>query len=707
MQPTAAALCAVCLAAPLALPNGGTLASAPGHDLTASAGAVKLAAAVSASSSALPAAPTLLEVLGLPIQTVNNIVAEGTTGALALPAGFPLTSAQYVSIYEALNAYIKVGSTVAVQLVNGQFESIAPSFQTNLAAAMTALQGVPASIAASLQYNLGVIGAFIATLGAPTPTAATTAAVEVKAAATSSALPANPTLLEVLGLPIQTVNNIVAEGTTGAQALPAGFPLTSAQYVSVFEALNAFIKVGSTIAVQLVNGQFESIPTSFQANLTAANTALMGLVPSVAASLQYNLDVIRNFFAAPNAAAPAAAADKTVAVSAATPTALPANPTLLEVLGLPIQTVNNIIAAGTTGALPLPTGFPLTAAQYVSVFNVLNAFIKIGSTVAVQLVNGQFEQIAPSFQTNLTAAATALQGFAPSVAASLQYNVGVIQNFFAAPNATATPAAAKTLAVSAATPTALPANPTLLEVLGLQIQTANNILAAGTTGAQALPPGFPLTAAQYVSVYNAANAYIKVGSTVAVQLVNGQFEQIAPSFQANLTAANTALQGLAPSIGASLQYDADVVRNFLTGGAATPTVNTAAVKANATPAALPAAVVADTPEKSTAAADSVTEPSKSESKVTPTKKAPTVGFLKQLQSAVDSEVGGGKVKVATQPDKPAKTSSESKASDSTTSDSAKSDSSKSDSSKSDSSKSDSTKSDSSKSDSSKSDSTAK
>jgi antitoxin component of RelBE/YafQ-DinJ toxin-antitoxin module len=658
MQPTAAALCAVCLAAPLALPGGGALANVAGHDLTASAAAVNLAAAVSASPAALPAAPTLLEVLGLPIQTANNIFAEGTTGAQALPAGFPLTSAQYVSVFEALNAYIKVGSTVAAQLVNGQFESISPSFQTNLAAAMTALQGLPPSIAASLQYNLGVIQAFIATLGAATPTS--TATVDAKtvavSAATSAVLPTNPTLLEVLGLPIQTANNIFAEGTTGAQALPAGFPLTSQQYVSVFEALNAYIKVGSTIAAQLVNGQFESIPVSFQTNLAAADTALMSLAPSVAASLQYNLGVIQNFFAAPTATA---TADKTLAVSAATPTALPANPTLLDVLGLQIQTANNISAAGTTGASALPAGFPLTAAQYVSVFNVLNAYIKIGSTVATQLVNGQFEAIAPSFQTNLTAANTALQGFAPSVTASLQYDFGVIQNFFAAPNATATATAGaaadtKTLAVAAATPTALPANPTLLDVLGLQIQTANNIFAAGTTGAQALPPGFPLTAAQYVSVFTAANAYIKVGSTVATQLVNGQFEAIAPSFQTNLNAANTTLQGLAPSIGASLQYDAGVVGNFFAGGAATTT------------AARSAAVTADSTEKATDSADSVTELPKAELKAGPKSTAPTGGFLKQLQSAVDNEVGGGKVKVTP---KPGKHSDETKASDSTKSDS--------------------------------------
>jgi antitoxin component of RelBE/YafQ-DinJ toxin-antitoxin module len=658
MQPTAAALCAVCLAAPLALPSGGTRAGAAGHDLAASAAAVNLAAAVSASPAALPAAPTLLEVLGLPIQTANNIFAEGTTGALALPAGFPLTSAQYVSVFEALNAYLKVGSTVAAQLVNGQFESISPSFQTNLAAAMTALQGLPPSIAASLQYNLGVIQAFIATLGAATPTS--TATVDAKtvavSAATSAVLPTNPTLLEVLGLPIQTVNNIFAEGTTGAQALPAGFPLTSQQYVSVFEALNAYIKVGATFAAQLVNGQFESIPASFQTNLAAANTALMGLAPSVAASLQYNLGVIQNFFAAPNATA---TADKTLVVSAATPTALPANPTLLDVLGLQIQTVNNIFAAGTTGASALPAGFPLTAAQYVSAFNVLNAYIKIGSTVATQLVNGQFEAIAPSFQTNLTAANTALQGFAPSVTASLQYDFGVIQNFFAAPNATATAAAdSKTLAVATATPTALPANPTLLDVLGLQIQTANNIFAAGTTGAQALPPGFPLTAAQYVSVFTAANAYIKVGSTVATQLVNGQFEAIAPSFQTNLDAANTTLQGLAPSIGASLQYDAGVVDNFLTGGAVTTT------------AARSAAVTADTSEKATETAGSVAVLPKTELKAGPKSTAPAGGFLKQLQGAVDNEVGGGKVDVAP---KPGKHAAETKAPDSAKSDSAKSD----------------------------------
>ncbi|CAN5543591.1 hypothetical protein BH09ACT8_BH09ACT8_30200 [soil metagenome] len=676
MQPTAAALCAVCLAAPLALPDGGTLASAPGHDLALSAAAVNL---VAATSSALPANPTLLEVLGLPIQTVNNIFAEGTTGAQALPAGIPLTSAQYVSVYEALNAYIKVGSTIAVQLVNGQFESIAPSFQTNLAAAMTALQGLPPSIAASLQYNLGVISAFIASFGVSAPNTTTDAAATADAktvavsAATSSVLPTNPTLLEVLGLPIQTVNNIFAEGTTGAQALPAGFPLTSAQYVSVYEALNAYIKVGSTIAAQLVNGQFESIPTSFQTNLAAANTALMGLAPSVAASLQYNLGVIQNFFAGPNVSA---TADKTLAVSA-TPTALPANPTLLEVLGLQIQTLNNIYAAGTTGAQALPTGFPLTAAQYVSVFNVLNAYIKIGSTVAAQLVNGQFESIAASFQTNLTAADTALQGFAPSVAASLQYDFDVIQNFFATPSAAvASDAAAsdtKTLAVSAATPTVLPANPTLLDVLGLQIQTANNIFAAGTTGAQALPAGFPLTAAQYVSVFNAANAYIKVGSTVAVQLVNGQFEQIAPSFQANLAAANTTLQGLAPSIGASLQYDAAVVGNFLAGGAPT-TAEAAAAKADAP--ALASAATADTAEKATDTADSVTALPKATPKVAPKKTAPAGGFLKQLQSAVDNEVGGGKVKVdpakSEAAPKPVKHADATKASDPAKSDSAKS-----------------------------------
>lgn len=505
MQPTAAALCAVCLAAPLALPNGSTLASAPGQDLAASA-TVKLAAAVAANPAALPANPTLLEVLGLPIQTLNNIFAEGTTGAQALPPAFPLTSAQYVSVFEALNAYVKVGSTVATQLVNGQFEQIPASFQTNLAAAMTALEGLPPSIAASLQYNLGVIQAFIAGLGASAPVAA-------------------------------------ADAVT--------------------------------------------------------------------------IDA------------------KTVALSAATPAALPTNPTLLEVLGLPIQTIDNIVAEGTTGAQALPTGFPLTSAQYVSAFEVLNAYVKVGSTIATQLVNGQFEQIPASFQTNLAAANTALAGFGPSVAASLQYNLGVIQNFFTTPSATATSDAAaagtKTLAVSAATPSALPAAPTLLDVLGLQIQTINNIAEAGTTGALALPAGFPLTAAQYVSVFAALNAYIKVGSTVATQLVNGQFEQIGPSFQTNLAAANTALAGLGPSVAASLQYDAGVIRNFITGGGAT-TVKAAAVNADATPTALKA----DVTDPVTALPDATA----------PKKAAPTGGFLKQLQSAVDNEVGGGKVKVA-------------------------------------------------------------
>ncbi|MCV7230501.1 hypothetical protein [Mycolicibacterium komossense] len=410
--------------------------------------------------------------------------------------------------------------------------------------------------------------------------------------------------------------------------------------MSIFEALNAYIKVGSTIAVQLVNGQFEQIPASFQTNLAAANTALAGLGPSVAASLQYNLTVIGNFFAnpTPSAAAGSAAVEtKVLAASAVTPAALPANPTLLEVLGLQIQTLNNIVAAGTTGALALPAGFPLTAAQYVSIFNVLNAYIKIGSTVATQLVNGQFEQIAPSLQTNFAAANTALQGLAPSITASLQYDLGVIGNFFTTPSATAAAGSAavqtKALAVSNATASALPADPTLLDVLGLQIQTANNIFAAGTTGALALPTGFPLTAAQYVSVFNAVNAYIKVGSTVATQLVNGQFEQIAPTFQTNLAAANTTLQGLAPSVTASLQYDAAVVGKFVTGGATSNSAKAAAVKTDAIETA------ADSTETATALPNAT--PSVDAKKATP-----AGGFLKQLQSAVDNQVGGGKVKVS-------------------------------------------------------------
>ncbi|CAN5353061.1 hypothetical protein BH09ACT7_BH09ACT7_07320 [soil metagenome] len=511
MQPTAAALCAVCIAAPVALPSGNSVASAPGRDLEVSAPAVLLAAATTARSTALPATPTLLEVLGLQIQTANNILEAGTTGAQALPPGFSLTAAQYVSVFNAVNAYIKVGSTVAAQLVNGQFEQIAPSFQANLTAANTALQGLPPSIAASLQYDLGVIQAFFATLGVGGVTSASDADATVEA--------------------------------------------------------------------------------------------------------------------------------KTVASSAVS-TVLPAAPTLLEVLGLQIQTANNIIEAGTTGAQALPPGFPLTAAQYVSVFNVLNAFIKVGSTVAAQVVNGQFQQIAPSFQANLTAANAALHGFAPSVAASLQYDLGVIQNFFAPPVAKEAGVATKALAVSDVTANALPADPTLLEVLGLQIQTANNILEAGTTGAQALPPGFPVAAAQYVSVFNAVNAYIKVGSTVAAQLVNGQFEQIAPSFQTNLTTANTTLQGLAPSIAASLQYDAAVVGNFVSGGATNAKASTVST-ADATPAALPSALKADATDKTT---DTAALPKAAP--VAGVKKAPKDGFLKQLQSAVDQEVGGGKVKVA-------------------------------------------------------------
>jgi hypothetical protein len=511
MQPTAAALCAVCIAAPAALPSGNSVANAPGRDLEVSAPAVHLAAATVAAPAALPAAPTLLEVLGLQIQTANNIFAGGTTGALALPPSFPLTAAQYVSVFNALNAYLKVGSTVATQLVNGQFEQIAPSFQTNLVAANAALQGLPPSIAASLQYDLDAIQAFFATLGAGTD--------------------------------------------------------------------------------------------------------------------------------APDAGATGEA--KIVAVSAAA-TALPAEPTLLDVLGLQIQTANNIFAGGTTGALALPPGFPLTAAQYVSVFNVLNAYLKVGSTVATQLVNGQFEQIAPSFQANLVAANAALQGFGPSVAASLQYDLGVVQNFFATPNATAVSSAAdvdtKALAVSAATVSALPADPTLLDVLGLQIQTANNIVEAGTAGALALPPGFPLAAAQYVSVFNAVNAYLKVGSTVATQLVNGQFEQIAPSFQANLVAANTTLQGLGPSVAASLQYDAAVVAKFLSGGGTT----TQSDSADVTSAAQPVALKAGTVEKAADTTDSITTSPTPAAK----KAAPKHAFLKQLQSAVDNEVGGGKVEVA-------------------------------------------------------------
>jgi hypothetical protein len=461
MQPTAAALCAACLAVPAALPSGSVLADAPGRDLAVSASAVKL---VAATVAALPANPTLLEVLGLPIQTANNIFAEGTTGALALPAGFPLTSAQYVSVFEALNAYIKVGSTVASQLVNGQFEQIAGSFQTNLAAANTALAGLPSSIAASLQYNLDVIAAFIATLGAGTPTtpadAATTEATTLAAAdVTTDALPANPTLLEVLGLPIQTVNNIIEEGTTGALALPAGFPLTSAQYVSAFEVLNAYIKVGSTVASQLVNGQFEQIPASFQTNLDAANTALAGFVPSVAASTQYLFGVISNFLAAPNAttttmADTAATTVKAAAVSDASPSALPDSPTALEVLGLQIQTLNNIFEEGTTGALALPAGFSLSSADYVSVFEALNAYIKVGSTLASQLVNGQFEQISSSFQTNLAAANAALAGLPSSIAASVQYDTQVIGNFLS-PSSASKSAATTTADTATVTPKAL------------------------------------------------------------------------------------------------------------------------------------------------------------------------------------------------------------------------------------------------------------
>lgn len=105
---------------------------------------------------------------------------------------------------------------------------------------------------------------------------------------------------------------------------------------------------------------------------------------------------------------------------------------------------------------------------------------------------------------------------------------------------------------------------TVLDVLGLPIQTALAIIAGGTTGITL--PNSPLIPVPYISIYTVINDAISVARVPLSLALTGQFGEIAPQTVAAWnTFAMSLTEGLPASIRGTLEYDAEVLRGFLGG----------------------------------------------------------------------------------------------------------------------------------------------
>lgn len=344
--------------------------------------------------------------------------------------------------------------------------------------------------------------------------------------------------------------------------------------------------------------------------------------------------------------------------SVALPVALSASTTdLLNALGLFVRVPTWIFTANPAGTIagqtssgqipPLPADLiPTAPAYYSSVYTVVNAAIKIISAPAVDLTTGQWGKANTDIQAAFLAFQKSLNYLPTSVIATLQYAISQLTTALGGSAAAAAPTSDATVSALAAAPSATPTAASLLDTLGLLVRvplwigTANpaGTVAGQTTGQiPPLPPELVSKSAPYTSVYTVINLAIKILSAPAVDLTTGQWGNIQKDTQTAVKNFQKSLTALQASVTATLQYAASQVQ--ATSG------STATVKTAAAPATEKAAITASIGTDTTDAPVVKTKTKALTAAATP--KAPGGGFLKQLQGAVDNEVGGGKVKVST------------------------------------------------------------
>jgi len=144
------------------------------------------------ASPLVAAAPTPLDVLQLPLQTLWAIGA-----GVNVPVS-PLIPAPYTSVLKVVSDAIQVAIlplTIANLALYGQIAKIPDTITKTINTAATSLfVGLPASIAGTLQYDVSVVHQFLGGLGAPAaPNAAPTT---VSPQAKSAAVDPSPTLHE-------------------------------------------------------------------------------------------------------------------------------------------------------------------------------------------------------------------------------------------------------------------------------------------------------------------------------------------------------------------------------------------------------------------------------------------------------------------------------------------------------------------------------
>jgi hypothetical protein len=265
-------------------------------------------------------------------------------------------------------------------------------------------------------------------------------AIENHSVALPVALSASTTdLLNALGLFVEVPLWLTAANPAGGPTVTTVPPLPAAlspkgqydiaSYSSAFTVINAAIKVLSAPATDLTTGQFGNIHADTQKAITAFQTALQNLQPSVIATLQYAITQLAGVLGVSTAAA-APTAKTQVSVSAAASTATETTPdlsSLLDAAGLLIRVPLWLTAANPAGAIPTAPNVPplpkelAALTPYASMFTVLNAAIKIISAPATDLTTGQFGKIQADTQAAIKAFQKVASNYPTSVMATLQY----------------------------------------------------------------------------------------------------------------------------------------------------------------------------------------------------------------------------------------------------------------------------------------------
>jgi hypothetical protein len=277
---------------------------------SASSAAVSPKAA--ASTLAAAAAPTLLDVLQLPINTAWQIGAGGLGGIITLPDS-PLIPKPYTSVLKAAGDALQVGIlplTVLNLAIYGQIQKIPDTITKTINTAATSLfVGLPASIMGTLQYDASVLQQFFNPV--PAQAAAVNAVAKNAGLAVSPAAAAvagAPTLLDVLQLPLQTAWQIGAGGLGGSFITLPDSPLVPKPFTSVLKAAGDSLQVAIlplTVLNLAIYGQIQKIPGTINSTInTAVTSVFQGLPASIAGILKYDASVVQAFMAGVPVAAP-------------------------------------------------------------------------------------------------------------------------------------------------------------------------------------------------------------------------------------------------------------------------------------------------------------------------------------------------------------------------------------------------------------------